>query len=502
MSKKVIIIGSGFGGMATAIELAAAGYEVTILEKNTWPGGRAQVYQEAGFRFDMGPSWYLLPDQFDRFFAKHGRKTSDYYISEKLSPSYKIFENEGVSYEIPNNPKDASEFFENIEAGAGKKFLKYLARAKEKYEFAINGFVYKQYDSFLDMVDWKIIKSLPKLDLFLTLEQVIYRDFKHPLLRKILGYPAVFLGGFPNRIPAVYSLLNWVDFGLGAWYPQGGFSAIAKGFEKLAKEYGVKFVYSSEVTEIVVENRVAAGVKVNSESFYAADFVVANADYHWVDQHLLDQKHRAYTEKKWAKSDLAASTLNFYLGLDFELKNVQPHTFFFDADWDTHGNSVYGSNGNLFLPSDRQTFWPEKPLFYAHVPSLSDAVVAPKGGTTLFILVPIAAGLPDTPPQREKYLNQTLDRMEAFLGQNIRDHIKVQKSYSICDYQQDYHAFKGNAFGLGQTLFQTASFRPKNYSKKVKNLFYTGQYTIPGTGTAMVMISGQICAAKIIKQDK
>jgi len=502
MSKKAIIIGAGFGGMSTAIELAAAGYQVTVLEKNSWPGGRAQVYQEAGFTFDMGPSWYLLPDQFDRFFAKHNRKTADYYTSKKLSPSYKIFEDDGVSHEVPNNPIEVSEFFEKIETGAGKKFLKYLERAKEKYEFAMQDFVYRQYNSIFDLINWKIIKALPKLDLFFTLEQVIYRDFKHPLLRKILGYPAVFLGGFPDRIPAVYSLLNWVDFGLGAWYPQGGFSAIAKGFEKLAIEYGVEFIYNTEVSQIDAKEGIASGVQTIDGKYYAGDFIIANADYHWVDQHLLSPEYRQYTEKQWDKSDLAASTLNFYLGLDFEIKDMQPHTFFFDADWDTHGNGVYGSNGNLFFPSNKQIFWPEKPLFYAHVPSMSDTGVAPKGCTTLFILVPIAPGLEDTPEQREIYLNQTLDRMAGFLGQNIRAGIKVQKSYCIKDYQKDYHAYKGNAFGLGQTLFQTASFRPKNYSPKVKNLFYAGQFTIPGTGTSMAMISGQITAAKIIKQDK
>lgn len=502
MSKKVIIIGSGFGGMSAATYLAKAGFEVTILEKNDWVGGRAQSWSKDGYRFDMGPSWYLLPDQFDRYFADFGHKTSDFYSLKKLSPSYRIYHTDNEIVDVPNNPEDAERFFESIEPGADEKFRKYIKIAEFKYNFAIDKFVYRQFNSVLDFANVDIIKSIFKLDIFSSLENIIYKNFKSPLIRKILGYPAVFLGGWPNRIPAVYSLLNWVDFGLGAWYPQGGFQAVAKGFEKLAREQGVQFVLGDEVVKLNIESNNVKSVETKSGVSYRADIIVTNADYQWVDQNLLGEKYQNYNDKSWDSKYLAASCLNYYIGLDIKLNHVLPHTFFFDEDWDNHGNSVYGAGGGVFLRGDNKRFWPKNPLFYIHVPSMEDREVAPATGEALFILVPVSPGLEDTPEKRKEIFEFVLSKLEKYTGQNLREHIKVYRDYCIKDFQKDYHAYKGNAFGLGQTLFQTASFRPKNYSKKLKNLFFAGQYTLPGTGTSMAMISGKVTADKIIKQFK
>jgi len=502
MSKKAIVIGSGFGGMSAATYLAKAGFEVTILEKNSWVGGRAQSWSKDGFRFDMGPSWYLLPDQFDRYFADFGHKTSDFYQLTKLSPSYKIFHLDNQVVEVPNNPQEAEKFFESIEVGAGDKFKKYIDNAKFKYYFAINKFVYRQFDSILDFANIDIIKSIFQLNIFSSLENIIYKNFKSPLLRKILGYPAVFLGGFPNRIPAVYSLLNWVDFGLGAWYPQGGFQAVSKGFEKLAVEQGVKFELDDEVVKLNIESGKVVSVITKNGLEYIADVVVTNADYQWVDENLLGPEYQNYDSKKWDSRYLAASCLNYYIGLDVKIKNLLPHTFIFDGDWDAHGDSIYGKGGGIFTKSDNTRSWPKKPLIYIHTPSKVDKEVAPENGEALFVLVPIASGLEDTPEKRKEIFEFVLEKLEKYTGQNIRDHIKVYRDYCIKDFQNDYHAYKGNAFGLGQTLFQTASFRPKNYSKKLSNLFFSGQYTLPGTGTAMSMISGKVTADRIIKKYK
>jgi len=499
MDKKVVVIGAGFAGLSAAIDLGKAGFKVTILEKNNWPGGRAQVFKKDGFRFDMGPSWYLLPDQFEAFFAKHNKNINDYYTAVKLGPSYKIFEEGGISYEVPNNVEDATVFFEKLEAGSGQKFTNYINKAKKKYEFAVKHFLYRQYDNIFDLINLKSFKALPFLDLFCSLEDLIYSNFKHPVLRKILAYPAVFLGGFPNRIPAVYSLLNWVDFGLGAWYPDGGFESIAKAFEKLAKEYGIEILYNSEVGKIVVENKKAIGVELKNGLLHPADFVVANADYAWVENNLLEPEYRQYSSSYWQERDLASSTLNIYLGLDCEVKNLLHHTFFFDANWDVHGQSIYGKGGNVIFASDNKTFWPKKPLFYTHLPSVTDKTVAPTGCSALFILIPVASGLEDTEEKREYYLEQTLNRIQKFTGQDLTKNILFKKTYCINDYKSDYNAYKGNAFGLGQTLLQTALFRPKNYSTKVKNLVYAGQFTIPGTGTSMAIISGQLAAERILK---
>jgi len=500
MSKKVVVIGAGFGGLSAASYLAQAGFEVTVLEKNTWVGGRAQSWSKDGYRFDLGPNWYLLPDQFERYFADFGHKTNDFYSLKKLSPSYRIYHTNNEMVDVPNNPKDAQSLFESLEAGAGEKFKKYIENAEFKYNLAVDHFIYKQYDSILDMISWPMIKSIHKIDLFQSFENIIYKNFKNPLLRKILGYQAVFLGGWPNRIPAVYSLLNWVDFGLGAWYPQGGFQAVAAGFEALAKEQGVKFELGDEVVKLNIENQKIASAVTKNGKNYDADIVVTNADYQWVDEHLLGSQYQNYNQKSWNSRYLAASCLNFYIGLDIKLNGVLLHTFFNDEDWDLHGDSVYGSGGNVFLKGDNKKSWPKKPLFYIHVSSIEDREVAPEGGETVFILVPIASGLEDTPEKRQEIFDFVLAKLEKYTGQNLRDHIKVYRDYCIKDFQKDYHSFKGNAFGLGQTLFQTASFRPKNYSKKLKNLFFAGQYTLPGTGTSMAMISGKVIANKILKQ--
>lgn len=502
-SKKVVIIGAGFGGLSSACVLAKNGFDVTVLEKNTWVGGRAQVWEKDGWKFDMGPSWYLIPDAFDKFFEQFGKKTSDYYSIEKLDPGYQIYLNQKENYLIPTGKEKIVDFFEKIEAGSGKKLSKYLDNAKFKYKFALDDFAYKNFDSLLDLLNPKIVGTALKLEPFRSLKSIINKKFKSPLLRHILGYPAVFLGGFPNRIPGVYSLLNWVDFGLSAWYPQGGFSEVAKGFYTLANELGVKFIFESEVKSINVKKGKATSVSTTKNIEYLADYVIANADYQFVEQNLLSFENRYYSPEFWESKDLASSCLNFYLGLDIKLKNVSHHTFFFDTDWQTHGDEVYGKGGNVFFDTDKQVKWPEKPLFYIHVPSKTEPNLAPENGEALFILIPVASGLNgDDETLRQKYLDQVLERIEKITGQEIKSHIKVSRSYCIRDFKSDYNAYKGNAFGLGQTLFQTANFRPKNYSPKVKNLFYAGQFTIPGTGTSMAMISGQIAAQRIVEQAK
>lgn len=502
MPKKAIIIGAGFGGLSAATYLAKAGFEVTILEKNDWVGGRAQSWSKDGYRFDMGPSWYLLPDQFDRYFADFGHKTSDFYSLKKLSPSYRIYHLNNEVVDVPNNPEDAEKLFESIESGAGTKFRKYIKNAEFKYNLAIDKFLYRQYDTIFGLMNWNVIKSILKLDIFTSLDRLIRKYFKNPLLQKIMAYQAIFLGGVPKRIPGVYSLLNWVDFGLGTWYPQGGYQAVAKGFETLAKEKGVKFELGDEIVKLNIENKKVKSLVTKKGKIYEADVVVTNADYQWVDENLLGKKYQNYSEKSWDSRYLAASCLNYYIGLDIKLDKVLPHTFFFDEDWEEHGNSVYGKGGGVFFRGDGKKSWSQKPSIYIHVPSKSDKEVAPENGEALFILVPIGSGIEDTKERRKEMFEFAINKIEKHTGQNIRDHIKVYRDYCIKDFQNDYHAYKGNAFGLGQTFFQTASFRPKNYSKKLKNLFFAGQYTLPGTGTSMAMISGKVTADKIIKQFK
>lgn len=487
--RKVIVIGAGFGGISAAAYLARSGYDVTILEKNPWIGGRAQVYEKAGFRFDMGPSWYLLAKEFDKWFEDFHEARTEYYKVDVLAVQYKVFFSQKDVYTLPSEESAAAKVFETIEPGAGKKLERYLKQCKQMYEISLKDFIYVNFNTIFDLFKWSVLKNLRSVKLFSRYRTQVRKTFKHRYIHALLEYPTVFLGSSAKSLPAVYTLMNWVDFGEGAMYPQGGYSGVAAAMKKVAEKQGVKFLTNAEVSELVIKNNVIVGVKTCS-NHYDADIVVANADYHWIDQMLTPAPYRYASAKQWDKKKLAPSTLNFYLAFNTKIPELEAHTFFFDSDWDKNFDDVY----------QRKTM-NEKPLFYVHVPSRVDTKVAPKNGEAVFVLIPIAPGVDDNEDIRKKYLQHILNRMEEMIGRRISGNLAFYKSYSVANYTEDYHAFKGTAFGLGQTLFQTASFRPPNKNKRIKNLYYTGQYTIPGTGVSMAMIGGKVVAERIIKEN-
>lgn len=468
--------------------MAKAGWEVTVLEKQSTPGGRARQLKAEGFTFDMGPSWYWMPDVFERYFACFGKKVSDYYELERLDPSYRIYWQDGAT-DIPANYTELKKLFENIEPGSGEKLDAFLKEAAYKYEVGINKLVYKPGQSVTEFLDWDTIKGVFKLDVFTSMEKHIGKYFKHPKLRQLMEFPVLFLGALPKDTPALYSLMNYADIKLGTWYPKKGMYAVVDGMYRLAKELGVKFIFEQDVTAINVYNNQAKQVVANGTVVYDADVVVGSADYHFVETKLLPENCRTYSDKYWDKRLMAPSCLLYYVGLNKKLEGIPHHSLFFDADFDVHGNEIY---------TTRQ--WPVDPLFYLSVSSVTDETVAPAGCDNMVFLIPVAAGLSaDTEELRERYFEKILARFEKRTGQSINNNIIYKKNYSISNFTDDYNSFKGNAYGLANTLMQTAVLRPSCRSIKIKNLFYSGQLTVPGPGVPPSLISGEVVAKEVTK---
>ena len=468
--------------------MAKAGWDVTVLEKQSTPGGRARQLKADGFTFDMGPSWYWMPDVFERYFSCFGKKVSDYYELERLDPSYRIYWQDGAT-DIPANYTELKKLFESIEPGSGEKLDAFLKEAAYKYEVGINKLVYKPGQSVTEFLDWDTIKGVFKLDVFTSMEKHIGKYFKHPKLRQLMEFPVLFLGALPKNTPALYSLMNYADIKLGTWYPKKGMYAVVDGMYRLAKELGVKFIFEQDVTAINVYNNQAKQVVANGNIVYDADVVVGSADYHFVETKLLPGNCRTYSDKYWDKRLMAPSCLLYYVGLNKKLEGIPHHSLFFDADFDVHGNEIY---------TTRQ--WPVDPLFYLSVSSVTDETVAPAGCDNMVFLIPVASGLSaDTEELRERYFEKILARFEKKTGQSIKNNIIYKKSYSISNFTDDYNSFKGNAYGLANTLMQTAVLRPSCRSIKIKNLFYSGQLTVPGPGVPPSLISGEVVAKEVTK---
>ena len=486
MRKEFKILGSGFSSLSAACYLAKAGYDVTVYEKNSQIGGRARQFRKDGFLFDMGPTWYWMPDVFERFFGDFNEKPSDYYQLEKLNPAYQVYFGIGDKVEIGSDLEKIYALFEKEEQGSSVYLKEFLKLAESNYNVAVKDLVYRPGVSPLELISTKTVTKLNQL--FFDIRKLISRKFNNPRLIKILEFPVLFLGAKPGNTPAMYNFMNWADFGLGTWHPKGGMFEVAHGMERLARNLGVKFALDAAVDRIAVNKQgLVEGIVVNDELIHA-DIVLSGADYHHTEK-LLHTEHRQYSEKYWNKKTFAPSSLLFYVGFDKKIENVAHHTLFFDEEFDSHAEYIYDSPA-----------WPKDPLFYASFPSISDDAFAPEGKEAGTFLIPIAAGLEDTQEYRDKYFDIIIERLEKLTNQNVRDSILFVESYCVKDFVKDYNSYKGNAYGLANTLMQTAFLRPKIKSSKVENLYFTGQLTVPGPGVPPALISGKIAAELIIKK--
>jgi len=484
MGKNINIIGSGFSSIAAACYLANKGHNVTVFEKNESIGGRARQLKKEGFTFDMGPSWYWMPDVFERFFGDFNKKTSDYYELIKLSPAYRVYYGVEDFIAIADNLDEIITTFEAIEKGSGKVLAQFMAEAKSNYDIAIKDLVYRPGVSPLELIT---TETAMKVGQFLSnISKDVRKKFKNERLIQILEFPVLFLGAKPSDTPSFYSFMNYADFGMGTWHPKTGMYDVILGMESLALELGVKFETNSNIEKIIVENKKAVALQINGKRI-DADIILSGADYHHTET-LLDPEYRAYSEKYWESKTFAPSSLLFYVGFNKKIENISHHALFFDVDFNQHAKDIYD-----------EPKWPENPLFYANFPSLTDKTAAPEGMESGFFLIPLAPGIEDTPELREAYFDKIISRFEALTNQNIKENIIFKESFCKIDFEQVYNSYKGNAYGMANTLLQTAFLRPKLKSKKIDNMYFTGQLTVPGPGVPPALISGKLVSELIEK---
>ena len=485
--KRIAVIGAGFAGLASACSLAQKGFQVTLLEKNTETGGRGRAFKHQGFSFDMGPSWYWMPEVFEQFFNRFGKKVSDYYTLQRLDPSYRVFFRDGLPLDVPAAYSEFKSMLESLEPGAGLKIDRFMAEAKVKYDVSMADFVWKPSLSILEFAQPRLLVESFRLHLFSGFSDHAKKFFKNPKIIQLLEFPILFLGAKPEKTPAMYSMMNYADIMLGTWYPKGGMCKIAEAMTNLAKELGVQIVTSSQVNAIDVSQNEAHAISFDGKTEHF-DAVVAAADYQHVESKLLQKEFRSYSDEYWDKRVMSPSSLLFYIGVNRKVSGILHHNLFFDEPFDRHATEIYDT------PS-----WPVNPLFYLCCTSSTDASVAPDGKENLFILIPVATGLTSNESDRMRYLKMCLDRIKKHTGEDIEGDIEYVRSYAHEEFIHDYNAFKGNAYGLANTLMQTAIMKPRMRSKKVKNLFFTGQLTVPGPGVPPSIISGQIVADEVEK---
>jgi phytoene desaturase len=490
MKKKATILGAGISGLSAASFLAQSGWDVTIVEKNPTIGGRARQFSHEGFVFDMGPSWYWMPDVFEQFYQKFGYSSSDFYELKRLDPSYRVYWPDQTHSDIPATMGELEAMFESFEPGSALKLRDFLKDAKYKYEVGMKDLVYKPSMKATEFMDLRLLKGLFSMDLTNSFSTYINRYFSHPKLRSLLEFPVLFLGAMPKDTPALYSLMNYADMELGTWYPMGGMYKFIEAFEKIAKEQGVKIVTDAQITSLEKENgSVCAAIDIHGNR-YESDVFISSADYQHTEKVLLNGSSN-YSDAYWDKRVMAPSALLYYVGINKRVSNILHHNLFFDESLEEHGKEIY-----------KNPQWPSAPLFYLSAPSLTDPSAAPEGCENLFFLIPIAPDLSDDEETRERYFNILLERLKNLTGNDIKDNIVYKRSFSISNFKEDYHAFKGNAYGLANTLKQTAIFKPQIKNKNLRNFYYTGQLTVPGPGVPPSIISGEVVAKYVHQNTK
>jgi phytoene desaturase len=486
-AKSVIVIGSGFSGLSSACFLAQKGYRVTILEKNNSIGGRARQFKTQGFTFDMGPSWYWMPEVFERFYNQFGKSTSDFYKLERLNPSYRVWWGQNDYWDIPAEMEKIEALFEKYEKGSSLKLRKFLKEAEYKYKHGMGTYVYKPGKSLLEYVDTKVFLSAFQLNMFTDMASYVRRYFKDQRIISLLEFPVLFLGETPSRTPALYSLMNYADMVLGTWYPEKGMFQIVEAIATIAKNLGVEILTDKEVVHIETNQNKVTSVKTKDGSTYTADALVASADYRHIDKEVLKPEDQQYSDKYWEERKMAPSCLLYYLGFDCKLEKLLHHNLFFDADFNVHASEIYDNPA-----------WPSNPLFYVSVVSKTDPESAPEGCENVFILIPTAPNLIENQNVKDKYFDIVINRLENLTGhQNLKKHIVYRRDFGASNFITDYHAHKGNAYGLANTLLQTGPLKPKINHKKLKNMVFTGQLTAPGPGVPPSIISGELAANEI-----
>ncbi|AWB28650.1 phytoene desaturase [Halococcoides cellulosivorans] len=480
----VTIVGAGIGGLSTAAYCADAGADVTVLERHDQVGGVARTIEADGFQFDAGPSWYLMPEVFERFFGQFDRSPDDYYELEELDPQYRVFWTDGDRVTVPPDRDAVREIFESYEDGAGAAFDRYIERAGEAYHLGMDRFVYVDRSRLRDFLDLDVLRSARALGLVRSMDGHVARYFDVPKLQQLLQYTLVFLGGAPHNTPALYSMLAYADFEGHVHYPDGGMIAVVDGIATLARERGATIETGTPVTSIEPTDD---GLRVETaERTHETDRVVANAPRPHVERDLLAPRYRDKDPEFWDSRTYGPSAYMLYLGVEGSVDPLAHHTLVLPTDWDPHFEAIFDDPG-----------WPDDPAFYLSVPSQTDPNVAPDGHHALVALVPIAPDLADGRDVRDRMRETILDRIESEAGVDLRDRIVLEREVCVSEFADQYSLPQGTALGLAHTLRQSGPLRPGHRSAACPGLYYAGSFVRPGIGVPMTVISGEHAARAV-----
>lgn len=488
MSKQIIVIGAGFSGLTAASYLAQAGHQVTVLEKNNILGGRARQFKADGFTFDMGPSWYWMPEVFEKFYNDFGHSAKDFYELVRLDPSYQVIWQDQSTWKIYAKWDELTSFLESIDPGITPKLNRFMDEAAYKYKVGMGEFVYKPSLSFTEFLDPRLASAAIKLEMLSSITKAIKKVTNHPKIQELLAFPVLFLGATPENTPALYSMMNHADLKLGTWYPLGGMHKIIEAFVHIAQKAGAEIKNNEPVTSFeYTDKRISAVITPSGR--YTADMVVGAADYAHLDQEVIADPYKTYSSAYWNSRVMAPSSMLMYLGVNRKIPELKHHNLFFDADFNAHAECIYNTH----------THYP-RPLFYVCCPSKTDDSVAPEGMENIFVLIPTSTEKDLSVETIASYKQSIFERIAEKTGVDLQEHIVYERVYTRKDFMQDYNAHKGNAYGLANTLKQTAILKPRMKSKKLKNLYFAGQLTVPGPGMPPSIISGELVASLINKQ--
>jgi len=508
---RAVVIGGGIAGLASAALLAADGWSVSVFEARDELGGRAGTWEQDGFRFDTGPSWYLMPEVFDHFFRLLGTSAEEQLDLVPLSPAYRVYSDPATgagSIDVTSGRAASTALFESIEPGAGRALGTYLDSAADAYELSVTRFLYDTYETSAGLRDPALLKRMPQLAPLLTrtLAAHVERKFADPRLRQILGYPAVFLGSSPFDVPSLYHLMSHLDLDEGVLYPRGGLVEVIRAVERLALARGVDIETGAEVVRFETASdsasrrrgaaATATGIVLADGRRVAADLVVSAADLHHTETALLPPELQTYPEKWWASKTPSPGALLLMLGVEGSLPKLAHHTLLFSEDWRANFDDIFGRNPRI----------PQPASLYVCRPSATDPTAAPAGHENLFVLVPVPAdpslgrgGIDgDGDAKVETAADRVIAQIASWCGiPDLADRVVVRRTVAPGDFSADLHAWRGNALGLAHTLGQSAVFRPRNASRKVDGLSYAGASALPGIGLPMCLISAELVIKRL-----
>lgn len=502
-ARTAAVVGGGISGLATAALLAQDGWQVTLFEARDQLGGRAGSWERDGFRFDTGPSWYLMPEVFDHFFRLLGTTAAAELDLVPLTPAYRVYpEPEAAAasepVDIVSGRAQTRALFEAREPGAGARLDAYLDSAGEAYDLAVSRFLYDTYASTAGLRDAAVVRRLPQLLPLLTrsLDRHVARSFADPVLRQVLGYPAVFLGASPTTAPALYHLMSHLDLDEGVLYPRGGFTEVIAAVARVARRAGAELRTGAPVERILVEQGRATGIRRKDGTEHRADLVVSTSDLHHTETRLLAPADRTYSERWWRRRNPGPGALLLLLGVEGELPQLAHHTLLFAEDWDRNFDDIFGTRTRI----------PDPASIYICRPSATDPTVAPPGSENLFVLVPMPAdpslGSGGVDGAGDAAIEAAADRVIAQIADwtgtpDLAARVRVRRTIAPADFEADLGAWRGGALGLAHTLRQSAMFRPGNASRRVEGLLYAGTSVLPGIGLPMCLISAELVLKRV-----